>query len=64
MKRTPICLLLPLMFVSCSLFYLENERELTIELNPDQVQIEENPTLSIENMTETTILFPKKLNVK
>lgn len=57
MKRTPIYLLISLMFISCSLFNSDNEGDLTIELNPDQVQIEENPTLVIENMTATTIRY-------
>lgn len=57
MKRTLIYLFLPLMFVSCSLFNSENEGELSIELNPDQVLIDEKPTLVIENRTVKTIRY-------
>lgn len=57
MKRLTIYLLLSLMFVSCSLFNSEIEGELSIKLNPDQVQIEENPTLLIKNTTATTIRY-------
>ncbi|TVQ14038.1 MAG: hypothetical protein EA364_05100 [Balneolaceae bacterium] len=57
MIRVPIYLLLFLTLVSCNIINSENAGELSIELNPQQVQIDEDPTLLIKNLTTSTIRY-------
>lgn len=64
MNRAPFYLLLTMIFVSCNILNSENEEKLSIELNPEHVQIGEKPTIIIKNFTDSAIRYHYGHNVE